>query len=64
VSGVANAIIAACGANCDHLEIALYDYQRKPLGRTPETHDRHRAIGLCEDPAMRAFLSVQLQQVR
>lgn len=38
-SGVTNAIIAACGQNCDHVEIALYDHQRQPLGRTPERKD-------------------------
>src|SRR5262249_39608988 len=39
VSGVANAIIAVCGQDCDHVEIALYDHQRQPLGRTPEKRD-------------------------
>jgi predicted RNA polymerase sigma factor len=35
------------------------------LGRNDEARTAYtRAIGLCEDPAMRAFLSVQLQQVR
>jgi hypothetical protein len=36
VAGVVNAIIATCGTNCDHVEISLYDYQRKLLGRSPE----------------------------
>jgi hypothetical protein len=28
VTGGANAIIAACSGECDHIEIALYDYKR------------------------------------
>jgi hypothetical protein len=38
-SGVANAIIASCGQDCDHVEVALYDYQHAFIARSNEKPD-------------------------
>jgi hypothetical protein len=39
VRGASNAIVGICGANCDHVEISLFDSQHKKVGRSPETQD-------------------------
>jgi hypothetical protein len=44
-SGVVNAVVATCGQNCDHIEIAIYDDQRKLLARSPEKKDTVVILG-------------------
>jgi hypothetical protein len=36
VSGVANAVVAVCGPNCDHIQLLLYDHQHRLLVQSPE----------------------------
>ena len=34
VAGVTNAVVAACAEGCDHIQVALYDYQHRLLMRS------------------------------
>jgi len=39
VSGARSAVIASCGKDCSHVEIALYDYRHQLIARTQEQDD-------------------------
>jgi hypothetical protein len=39
VAGVSNAVIAACGQNCDQVQISLYDFRHTLLTRSSEKAD-------------------------
>jgi hypothetical protein len=56
-TGVVNAVVVACDANCDHVEVALFDYQRKPFGRSPEHQD---AVALRGNPPVSGIYEAEV----
>jgi hypothetical protein len=58
VSGVGNAIVAACDSNCDHVEVVLYDYQGKPLG--PPTPDKQDLVIMKGNPQYSGLHEVEI----
>src|ERR1700686_5095729 len=58
ISGVGNAIVAACGSDCGYVEITLYDYQGKSLG--PPTAAKKDLVIMKGNPQYTGLYEVEI----